>query len=101
DVAGGRAESGELDRLGVRLIGASPEAIHRAEDRSGFHRSMVGAGLPVPRSGTARTVDEAMGVAGTIGYPVIVRPSFMLGGGGSGFATDPATLAGLVARGPG
>ncbi|HSL67069.1 MAG TPA: carbamoyl-phosphate synthase large subunit, partial [Actinomycetota bacterium] len=92
------AESGELDRLGVRLIGASPEAIHRAEDRSGFHRSMVGAGLPVPRSGIARTVDEAMRVAGSIGYPVIVRPSFMLGGGGSGFATDPASLAELVAR---
>ena len=92
------AESGELDRLGVRLIGASPEAIHRAEDRSGFHRSMVGAGLPVPRSGTARTVDEATGVAGSIGYPVIVRPSFMLGGGGSGFATDPPSLAELVAR---
>jgi carbamoyl-phosphate synthase large subunit len=92
------AESGELDRLGVRLIGASPEAIHRAEDRSGFHRSMVGTGLPVPRSGIARTVDEAMRVAGSIGYPVIVRPSFMLGGGGSGFAIDPASLAGLAAR---
>ena len=92
------AESGELDRLGVRLIGASPEAIHRAEDRSGFHRSMVGAGLPVPRSGTARTVDQAMRVAGSVGYPVIVRPSFMLGGGGSGFATDPSSLAELVAR---
>jgi carbamoyl-phosphate synthase large subunit len=92
------AESGEFDRLGVRLIGASPEAIHRAEDRSGFRRSMVGAGLPVPRSGTARTVDEAMDVAGSIGFPVIVRPSFMLGGGGSGFATDPASLAELVAR---
>jgi len=98
NVAVGLAESGELDRLGVRLIGASPEAIHRAEDRSGFHRSMVGTGLPVPRSGTARTVDEAMRVAGSIGYPVIVRPSFMLGGGGSGFATDPASLAGLAAR---
>jgi carbamoyl-phosphate synthase large subunit len=92
------AESGELDRLGVRLIGASLEAIHRAEDRSGFHRSMVGAGLPVPRSGTARTVEEAMRVAGSIGYPVIVRPSFMLGGGGSGFATEPASLAELAAR---
>src|SRR6266545_986058 len=92
------AESGELDRLGVRLIGASPEAIHRAEDRSGFHRTMVGAGLPVPRSGNARSVDEAMRVAGSIGYPVIVRPSFMLGGGGSGFATDPASLAELVVR---
>jgi carbamoyl-phosphate synthase large subunit len=98
NLAGELGEYGELDRLGVRLIGASPEAIHRAEDRSGFHRSMIGAGLPVPRSGTARTVDEAMRVAGAIGYPVIVRPSFMLGGGGSGFATDPASLAELVVR---
>src|SRR6266545_2127276 len=55
-------------------------------------------GLNVPRSGNARSVDEAMRVAGSIGYPVIVRPSFMLGGGGSGFATDPASLAGLAAR---
>ncbi|MGH2579767.1 MAG: carbamoyl-phosphate synthase large subunit, partial [Actinomycetota bacterium] len=98
NVAVALAEAGVLDRHGVQLIGASPEAIHRAEDRSGFHRSMVGAGLPVPRSGTARTVDEAMRVAGSIGYPVMVRPSFMLGGGGSGFATDPASLAELVAR---
>jgi carbamoyl-phosphate synthase large subunit len=92
------AGSGELDRLGVRLIGASLAAIHRAEDRSGFQRTMVQAGLPVPRSGIARTVEEAVGVAGSIGYPVIVRPSFMLGGGGSGFAADPASLAELAAK---
>ncbi|HWO71718.1 MAG TPA: carbamoyl-phosphate synthase large subunit [Actinomycetota bacterium] len=92
------AEAGELDRLGVRLIGASLDAIRRAEDRSGFQRAMVEAGLPVPRSGVARSVEEALAVAGGIGYPVIVRPSFMLGGGGSGFAQDPEELAHLARR---
>jgi carbamoyl-phosphate synthase large subunit len=99
NVAVALAESGDLDRAGVRLIGASLEAIRRAEDRSGFHRTMVEAGLPVPRSGSARTVHEALAIADAIGYPVIVRPSFMLGGGGSGFAADPDALATLAWRG--
>ncbi len=92
------AESGELDRLGVRLIGAGLEAIRRAEDRSGFQRTMIAAGLPIPRARTARTVDEAMEVGEEIGYPLIVRPSFMLGGGGSGFAHDRAQLETLASR---
>src|SRR5205814_326293 len=54
------AESGDLDRLGIRMLGASLEAIHRAEDRSGFQRAMVDAGLDVPRSGVARSVEEAV-----------------------------------------
>jgi len=98
NVAVGLGDSGDLDRLGVRLIGAGLGAIHRAEDRSGFQRAMARAGLPVPRSGTARVVEEALGVAEAIGYPVIVRPSFMLGGGGSGFAADPRSLQDLSAR---
>jgi len=98
NVAVGLGDSGDLDRLGIRLIGAGLGAIHRAEDRSGFHRAMARAGLPVPRSGTARTVEEALGVAEAIGYPVIVRPSFMLGGGGSGFAAEPGSLEDLSAR---
>ncbi len=97
NVAVALAESGRLDRLGVRLIGASLTAIHRAEDRSGFRRAMVQAGLPVPRSGTARTVAEALAMAEGVGYPVIVRPSFMLGGGGSGFADDSDSLQVLTA----
>jgi carbamoyl-phosphate synthase large subunit len=98
NVAVALAESGELDRLGVSLIGASLDAIHRAEDRSGFQRAMTEAGLPVPRAGIAHGVDEALAVADAIGYPVIVRPSFMLGGGGSGFADGPAGLRELAAR---
>src|SRR5918992_5817690 len=54
------AESGDLDRLGIRLIGATLEAIHKAEDRSGFQRAMIDAGLEVPRSGIATTVDQAL-----------------------------------------
>ncbi len=99
NVAVALAESGRLDRQGVRLIGASLAAIHRAEDRSGFRRAMGEAGLPVPRSGTARTLQEALAVAQGVGYPVIVRPSFMLGGGGSGVAVDPASLRDLAAAG--
>src|SRR4249920_4238158 len=54
------AESGDLDRLGIRMIGASLEAIRRAEDRSGFQRAMIDAGLEVPRSGTAHSVERAL-----------------------------------------
>jgi carbamoyl-phosphate synthase large subunit len=92
------AESGDLDRLGIRLIGASLEAIHRAEDRSGFQRTMLEAGLDVPRAGTARDVERALELGDEVGYPVIVRPSFTLGGGGSGFAASRDELAGLARR---
>jgi len=92
------AESGALGRAGVRLIGASLDAIHRAEDRSGFKQAMLDAGLVVPRAGIAHTVDQALGVADDTGYPVIVRPSFMLGGGGTGFADDETQLRELAGR---
>ena len=91
------AESGDLGRLGVRMLGASLEAIHKAEDRSGFQRAMVEAGLDVPRSGIARSVEEAVSLGTALGFPVIVRPSFTLGGGGSGFADDRAELADVAA----
>jgi carbamoyl-phosphate synthase large subunit len=92
------AESGDLDRLGVSLIGASLEAIHRAEDRSGFKETMVKAGLDVPRAGIAHTLDEALALGEQLGFPVIVRPSFTLGGGGSGFASTSGELATLARR---
>src|SRR5438874_5933369 len=92
------AESGDLDRLGIRMLGASLEAIHKAEDRSGFQRAMVDAGLDIPRSGIARSVEEAVSLGTILGFPVIVRPSFTLGGGGSGFAGDPDELAQIAGR---
>jgi carbamoyl-phosphate synthase large subunit len=93
------AESGDLDRLGVRMLGASLEAIHRAEDRSGFKQAMLAAGLDVPRAGIAHTVDQAIALGEELGYPLILRPSFTLGGGGSGYAHDPHELAAAAARG--
>jgi carbamoyl-phosphate synthase large subunit len=99
NVAVALAESGDLDRLGIAMIGVSLEAIHRAEDRSGFKRAMLEAGLDVPRAGTATTVAEALSVAERIGYPVIVRSSFTMGGRGSGSAADPRELAELAAVG--
>ena len=92
------AESGDLDRLGIELIGASLAAIHRAEDRSGFKAAMTAAGLDVPRADTARTLPEALAVGDRIGFPLIVRPSFTLGGGGSGFAASRGELAALARR---
>ncbi|HEY7658988.1 MAG TPA: carbamoyl-phosphate synthase large subunit [Actinomycetota bacterium] len=98
NVAVALAESGELDRLGVRLIGAGLEAIRRAEDRSGFRATMLAAGLDVPRAGIATTLPDALALGDELGYPVIVRPSFTLGGGGSGFAHDRPELESVAAR---
>jgi carbamoyl-phosphate synthase large subunit len=99
NVAIALAESGDLDRLGIQLIGADPEAIHRAEDRSGFQQTMLEVGLEVPRAGTAHTLEEALALGESIGYPVIVRSSFTLGGGGSGFASTRQELASIASRG--
>jgi carbamoyl-phosphate synthase large subunit len=98
NVAVALAESGDLERLGVGLIGAGLEAIRRAEDRSGFKAAMHEAGLEVPRAGVAHTLKEALALGDELGLPVIVRPSFTLGGGGSGFAADRDELARVAAR---
>ncbi len=95
------AEAGALERHGVRLIGAGLDAIRRAEDRRLFVRAMREAGLPLPRSGFAHTVQEALDVAASLGFPVIVRPSFTLGGGGSGLAADAEALTRIAAEGLG
>lgn len=86
------AESGVLASYGVELIGASLNAIKIAEDRRLFKETMAAAGLDLPISGFAYSVEEAIEVAKEIGYPVIVRPSFVLGGGGSGIAAHDAEL---------
>src|SRR5206468_3071207 len=74
-------------------IGAGLEAIRRAEDRRLFVKTMTEAGLPLPRSGFAHSIAEALTVAGEVGYPVMIRPSFVLGGGGTGLAGEPEELA--------
>ena len=99
NVAAALAESGDLDRLGVRLIGAGLETIRRAEDRRLFKETMEAVGLALPRGGFAYSVGEALAVGEEIGYPLIVRASFTLGGKGSGMAAGPAALETLAAEG--
>jgi carbamoyl-phosphate synthase large subunit len=79
-------EMGVLQRYGVELIGASFDAIQKAEDRNRFRQAMEKLGLVVPRSGYIRTLEEAVRVIPSIGYPAIIRPSFTLGGTGAGIA---------------
>lgn len=86
------AQRGVLDKYGVELIGASLEAIQKAEDRDQFRKAMDTIGLRIPRSGIAVTMDEARVIAEDIGFPVIVRPSFTLGGTGGGVAYNPEEL---------
>ncbi len=85
-------EKGFLQQAGVRLIGTNVEAIDKAEDRQLFKETMAAIGEPTIPSAIANTVEEALAVAEKIGYPVIVRPAFTLGGFGGGAAEDPAAL---------
>jgi carbamoyl-phosphate synthase large subunit len=84
------SNQGVLDRYGVEMIGANAEAISTAENRDRFKAAMTEIGLLVPDSGFAYTLDEALAVGERIGYPLIVRPSFILGGAGTGIAGDRA-----------
>src|SRR5213596_2913502 len=86
------AEDGTLDRFGVELIGAKIPAIRKAEDRELFKRAIESIGLTLPRSGYARTPDEAKNIVRTTGYPAIIRPSFTLGGTGGSIAYNPDEL---------
>jgi len=90
-------ERGVLERYGVELIGANLDAIRTAEDRELFKRAMTEIGLPTPASGTARTVDEARSLLRDIGFPVILRPSFTLGGAGGGTAYNVEEFEEMVA----
>ena len=90
---------GVLDELGVEVIGAKPEAIATAEDREQFKSAMADIGLAVPSSGFAHSVSEAVTIAADIGYPIIIRPSYILGGAGTGIAADVEALVRLAAEG--
>jgi carbamoyl-phosphate synthase large subunit len=83
---------------GVPIVGTSPEAINLAEDRGAFGRVLAEADLPAPRHGTAYSPEEAVEVAKEIGYPVLVRPSYVLGGRGMEIVYDDETLATYVTR---
>ena len=92
-------EAGTLARYGVELIGASIETIRAGEDRSAFKQVVTGLGGQVPASRTCRSVAESEQAARELGYPLVVRPSFTLGGAGSGIARDAAELARIAGAG--
>ncbi len=90
---------GVLEAHGVEMIGASPDAIRRAEDRRLFKETMDAAGLDLPESTFAYSIDEALDAADRMGYPVVVRPSFTLGGAGGGLVVDADELRTVVSEG--
>jgi carbamoyl-phosphate synthase large subunit len=92
-------ERGALERYDVEVIGARPEAISTAEDRDKFKAAMESIGLEVPRSGFAHSLNEAEEIAEEIGFPIMVRPSFILGGKGTGIAEDASQFGRLASEG--
>jgi carbamoyl-phosphate synthase large subunit len=87
-----------LEKAGVPIVGTKPEAIDLAEDRGRFGEVLMTAGLPAPRFGTATSFEQARRIATDIGYPVLVRPSYVLGGRGMEIVYDEETLQGYIAR---
>ena len=92
-------EQGILKKYGVKLLGTSPESIHKAEDRQGFKDCMESINQPCVTSVVVTTVEDAVDFANSIHYPVIVRPAYTLGGTGGGIAYDEASLREIAARG--
>jgi carbamoyl-phosphate synthase large subunit len=92
-------ENGALERHRVELIGANYEAIKTAEDRQLFKEKMLSIGVDVPQSAYAASVDDAEQFAARIGYPLVIRPSFTLGGSGGGIAYNVEELRSIVTRG--
>lgn len=93
------SEAGVLEQYGVALLGTPLAAIKNGEDRELFKQLMEKIGEPVPESATVESVEEAIAFAGKIGYPVIVRPAYTLGGAGGGIAEDEASLFTVAATG--
>ena len=91
--------NGVLKKYDVELIGASPEAIDKAEDRLKFKDAMTKIGLGSARSGIAHSMEEAWTVQKTVGFPVVIRPSFTLGGTGGGIAYNPEEFETICKRG--
>jgi len=93
------AESGVLKKYNVEMIGASLDVIHKAEDREKFRHAIEKIGLRMPKSGFARSLQEVMKIADDIGFPIIVRASFTLGGTGSGVAYNREELMEIAKAG--
>ena len=92
-------EQGILEEYNVRLLGTSPESIRKAEDRQGFKDAMEELGQPCVTSDVVESVEDAVDFANSIGYPVIVRPAYTLGGTGGGIAYDEPSLREIADRG--
>ncbi len=93
------ARNGVLEKYGVEMIGAKREAIDKAEDREKFKEAMAKIGLASPRSALAHSMEEALQVQAMVGFPTIIRPSFTLGGTGSGIAYNKDEFIAIVDRG--
>ena len=93
------ARHGVLEKYGVEMIGASKDAIDKAEDREKFKKAMTRIGLGSARSGIAHSLEEAMQVQGALGFPAIIRPSFTMGGSGGGIAYNQEEFVEICKRG--
>jgi len=93
------AKNGVLDKYGVKVIGVSIEAIERGEDRTAFKKTMAGLGIDMPRSTAVNAVEEAEKVADELGYPVVIRPAYTMGGTGGGLVYNVEELRTVASRG--
>ena len=93
------ANNGVLEKFGVEMIGATADAIDKAEDRDRFDKAMKNIGLSCPRAGIAHSMEEAWKVQSEVGFPCIIRPSFTMGGSGGGIAYNPDEFEEICARG--
>lgn len=93
------AEAGALEKYGVKVIGVDLEAIQRGEDRIAFKEQMSELHIEMPRSEPAYSVEEAMKIAHDLGYPVVIRPAYTMGGAGGGFVHNDEELRTIVGRG--
>ncbi|HOS42943.1 MAG TPA: carbamoyl phosphate synthase large subunit, partial [Armatimonadota bacterium] len=93
------AQRGILERYGVQVIGVQTDAIARGEDRIAFKETMNALGVEMPRSEPAYSVEEAEAIAGALGYPVVIRPAYTMGGTGGGIVWNVEELRAIAARG--
>ncbi len=93
------AKEGILDKYNVKVIGVQVDAIERGEDRIEFKKSMDALGIEMARSEVAYSVEEALGIAGHLGYPVVLRPAYTMGGAGGGLVYNKEELKTVCARG--
>ncbi|MCW8839786.1 MAG: carbamoyl phosphate synthase large subunit, partial [Gammaproteobacteria bacterium] len=93
------AKHGVLEQYGVEMIGATREAIDKAEDRDKFHQAMTRIGLDMPKAAVAHSMEEAWQVQAQVGFPTIIRPSFTMGGSGGGIAYNKEEFVEICERG--